>query len=247
MGTKRTLNGHLFPARHFPGGWSVSIQADKAGYACSPRSSLETLEEYTSVEVALYGPFPHTVDVKALGLPADIVSKFLDVEDGHPCIGAHLKWDEVATLEAAVAAAADVPWAGIPRGFVGWSDTDLYIGCDSNLARDVCELGTAVLAGRHSRLHLAKANASDDGANLVRVGSCERPRVLDLRNAQDRDFWMRSGISEAADRFTIAMEHGIDGIYAPEDGFITLVTPRMLGTWAFEVDGALVSRLEANP
>lgn len=228
MATTRTLEGRLFPARKFPGGWSISIQADKVGYACHPRRTLETIEEYDAVEVALYGPFPHVVDVTTLGLPLSITSKFHDIEKGQPCIGANLSWSEVALLEAAVLAAALEPWAGIPKGRVGWSEAEMYLGCDEDLSRDLLQLGPPVLAGRTTRLFLDQGSAVSEGSEILRVDVREEPRVLDLRNAHDREFWSKSGLSESDDIRRSARDLGIDGIFMPDDGCLMLLSPTML-------------------
>jgi hypothetical protein len=247
MGTKRTVEGRLFPSRQLPGGWSISIQADKYGYACSPRAFLETIEEYQSVEVAVYGPFPHVVDVNALDLPPAIRDKFPAIEDGHACIGAHLSWSDVETLEATLVAAADIPWAGIPRGVFGWSETEVYLGCDGDLVRDLDDLGPTVLASRLPRLHLERENAGAEGTELVRLSTREHPQVLDLRNAQDREEWESSGLSFTDDDFRLAARQGIEGIYVPEDGVLVVLTPRMLSSFAARIQVTPEDRRTSNP
>jgi ribosome biogenesis SPOUT family RNA methylase Rps3 len=46
---------HLFPVRQF-GDYTMSVQADRNGYACSPRERFEDIRRYETVEVRISGP-----------------------------------------------------------------------------------------------------------------------------------------------------------------------------------------------
>jgi hypothetical protein len=232
MGTTRTIDGRLFPAKRFDGGWSISVQADAFGYGCRPQLSLAMIEEYTAVEVLVSGPFPHPVDIRTLGLPTSISDKFANSDDGHPCIGRYLFWDEVAVLESALKAAINDPSAGIPRGRVGWSELDVYLGCSADQCKDVMEIGVGALSGKRVLLRLDHDNASADDVAVVNLRVVDTPNILDLRNQQDIDFWQASGLEEAGDPVVLAREIGIDGIYFPNKNGLLCVSPRMLQDFA---------------
>jgi hypothetical protein len=242
--TRRTVEGRLFPSRKFDGGWSISLQGDKAGYQCFPRCAFDTLEEYDAVEAAIYGPFPHTVDIRTLGLPGSITSKFPDIDSGHPCIGGNLNWAEVALIETALASIADIPGAGIPKGVVGWPDLDVYISVEPAIADAMVEYGPCVLANATEALSLFlsidDAAARDPYAQIIRLGIISDPRVLDLRNEDDRRVFERAGLSDLApgDLRREASSHAVDGVYFPESGGLLLLSPRMVTDAAYRMEAA---------
>lgn len=91
--------GRLFPKEEFGNGWGLSAQADAAGYACRPAAKFETLEEYLSVEVVIYGP-QGLVYPLAIGLTPHIASAFevtRDAETGEIdyAIGAFISQDDL--------------------------------------------------------------------------------------------------------------------------------------------------------
>ncbi|WP_315922821.1 hypothetical protein [Mesorhizobium sp. SP-1A] len=116
--TSRTLeNGRLFPPMIWDHGWSLSIQADKAGYQCSPKKRLDTLEEYETVEVKIDGPHGTTVDPYTMQMPDDVKAKFpvLEIGDG-PSIGGNLTWEDVECVKNAILYASLSPNDGAPDG-----------------------------------------------------------------------------------------------------------------------------------
>lgn len=78
---RRTLEGgRLFPAETFANGWSLSIQADKIGYACSPRERYDTIEEYETVEIIIYGPPNYRTRLTDFGLSTELQERFVGHE-----------------------------------------------------------------------------------------------------------------------------------------------------------------------
>lgn len=100
--TKRTLEDRLFPPFTFDNGWSLSAQADKAGYACAPRERLEHLEDYDSLECVIYGPDEDPIDISGLKISSAIRDKFSPSCDGGVFVGAFLTLAEVSELRSAI-------------------------------------------------------------------------------------------------------------------------------------------------
>ena len=100
----RSLEERLFAPVIFENGWSISAQADRAGYACSPRERLPYLEDYDALEVVVYAPDRDYVDPADLGLSGDLLNKFSPTCEDGPHVGANLTWSDVADLAEAVGA-----------------------------------------------------------------------------------------------------------------------------------------------
>lgn len=100
--TDRTFEGRLFPAEDFGQGWSLSLQGDKAGYACAPRERLEHLEDYDQLEGVIYGPGDAPVSIADLGLPARTAAKFEETYSGGVAVGAKLTWDDINEIKIAI-------------------------------------------------------------------------------------------------------------------------------------------------
>lgn len=100
--TGRTLEERLFPAEDFGQGWSLSLQGDKAGYACVPRERLEHLEDYEQLEGVIYGPGDAPVSIADLGLPARTAKKFEESHSGGVAVGAKLTWDDINEIKIAI-------------------------------------------------------------------------------------------------------------------------------------------------
>jgi hypothetical protein len=235
MATARTLEGRLFPRMEFEGGWRLSLQADRDGYSCHPRARFGTLEEYERVEAAVFGPFPHPVDIRTLGVSEDIASRFQDIYSGAPCIGMNLGWDQVEELAKALSAAASRPEAGVPRGSAGWSGLDVFTVLPDGLASEVEEIGTAVLGRVRRELIVhekdARLAAEEAGGTVVRVVVAEHPLVLDLRNDTDRDCWEM--VMKAPDPDEVIGRLGIQGVYDPSAAVLDMFSPRMLQPHGF--------------
>jgi hypothetical protein len=142
MPTYRTdEDGRLFPSEEFESGWSISAQADKAGYQCTPRDKLETLEAYEAVEVLIRGPEAWPIDARSIGLPESLAARFSTVDDGSPAIAGNVTHAELAEIRAAVMQVLFHPNAGVPRGSVVWEGRDLWHGGSQAAAEDIVENG----------------------------------------------------------------------------------------------------------
>lgn len=250
MSTYRTMSeapGRLFPARVWDTGWSLSLQADAAGYACDPRRRLDRLEDYTQVEAKIDGPFPQPVDVSTLNLPQAVVAKFTPLTDGWSvALGLNLSWDDVRAIELAIDLACLNPNAGVPRGGIGWAERDVYHGTGAAAADDILTNGVDMsLCGKGylgqgfyvaEEAGLARSNYadfSDEEAGVVlamtiRAGA----RILDLRNATDAKNWTESGLEARVgeDGFAaLARRAGIDGVYDRSVGGLAIYNPSVLG------------------
>lgn len=243
--TTRTIEGRLFPSITWDHGWSLSIQADKGGYACSPKLRLDNLEDYETVEVKIDGPFPQAVDVSTLELPDEIVAKFASIEGGAPCIGHNLNWDEVEKLKTAIVRASLRPNAGIPRGYIGWSGVDVYHGTSVEYAEDIEQNGIAVwksgggyfghafYVAEERELavsNYAEFSGDDEGGAVLTFIIEEDARILDLRNEIDSQIWQDSGLN--ADLGNPNLPHrarnlGIDGVYDRSVGGLAIFNPKV--------------------
>ena len=249
MKTYRTMSeapGRLFPPRIWGGGWSLSIQADAAGYACDPKRRLDRLEDYQTVEVRISGPFAQPVDVSTLGLPEALAAKFPPLTDGWGVpLGLNLSWDEVDALHAAIDQACLSPNAGVPRGVVGWAGRDVYHGTGAEAARDILTNGVDLsVCGKGylgqgfyvaEEAGLARSNYadfSDEGEGAVLTMTIgEGARILDLRNDEDAKKWTGSGLEGRVgeDGFAaLARRAGVDGVYDRSVGGLAVYNPSVL-------------------
>jgi hypothetical protein len=238
--------GRLFPPFSWDTGWSLSLQADAAGYACTPRIRLDRLEEYETVEGVITGPFPHPVDPETLGLPEHVSALFTRLEPGSgPAIGQNLSWSDVEQVFAALDRAGLFPNAGVPRGFIGWAGRDVYHGTDPGSAADILERGILMDASHKGYLgqgfyvaeeaSLARSNyaeASEDGEGAVLAMTIrEGARILDLRNGEDAKNWTESGLAARVpeDGFArLARRIGVDGVYDRSVGGLAIYNPDVL-------------------
>lgn len=250
MSTYRTMSeapGRLFPPRTWDAGWSLSVQADAAGYACAPRRRLDRLEAYREVEVMISGPFPQPVDPTALDLPDAVLSKFTPLEPGSVVsLGLNLTWDEVRAVEAAIDRACQNPNAGVPPGRVGWAGRDVYHGTDEGSARDILENGVNLGASHKGYLGqgfyvaeeegLARSNyaefSDEKGAgSVLAMTISEGARILDLRNAADAKIWTDSGLAARVSEDGFARRArlaGVDGVYDRSVGGLAIYAPSVL-------------------
>jgi hypothetical protein len=255
MRTERTHDGapgRLFPAITWDAGWSLSLQADKAGYACRPRARLDALEDYEAVEAVIHGPFAGPVDPAALGLPADLAAKFSRLEPGDAVsIGSLLDAGDIARLRAAIDAACLNPNAGVPEGCIGWAGRDVWHGTSLEAAEDILENGIQMgassrgyfgegfyVAEDQSHARASYAEASEDPGAVLGFTLEAGARILDLRNAGDADLWTKSGLARRipeAGFAGLARRAGIDGVYDRSMGGLAIYNARVLGacrmTW----------------
>lgn len=258
--TERTHDGapgRLFPPITWDAGWSLSLQADKAGYACHPRALLAALEDYEAVEAVIHGPFAGPVDPTALGLPAELAAKFSPLEPGDVIsIGSLLTRDDIACLRAAIDAACLNPNAGVPKGEIGWEGRQVFHGTSVDAAEDI--LANGIQMGSSSGGYfgegfyvadeeaLARESYADfsDGPGAVLAFSIESgARILDLRNMDDARRWSTSGLTDSIGRpgFSgFARRAGIDGVYDRSMGGLAIFNARALGacrmSWRAEPD-----------
>lgn len=227
-GTRRTVESRLFPAWETDMGWSLSAQADRAGYACSPRERLDRLEDYRTVEVAIFKEGLRVVDPAGLDLPAGILAKFEPPGAGGPAIGAHLTGEEVAEVRQALLRAGMSPNAGVPRGSLGWEGATLWHGTDRDSAEDISANGIRMEASSRGYFgpafyaaddrSLAVSNYADafdeEPGAVIRIEFNEGARILDLRNPSDAEEWAPWSGRVSDPGFDRLMRRaGIDAVY----------------------------------
>lgn len=212
-------------------GWMLSIQADKAGYQCSPKKRLETLEEYDTVEVKIDGPHGMVVDPHTMEFPIEVAAKFPHLETGGgPSIGGNLTWTDVEAVIDAIRKASFRPNAGVPRGIVGWAGRTVYHGTSMEDGEAIMANGIDVRHGdgyfgrafyvaeerELAASNYAEFSGDEDGGAILEVMIEEGARILDLRNEEDSTTWINSGLVEllgTPDFDQKARRKGIDGIY----------------------------------
>ncbi|MDW9478828.1 hypothetical protein GOB57_09005 [Sinorhizobium meliloti] len=245
--TARTLeDGRLFPAMTWDHGWLLSLQADSAGYQCSPKKRLPTLEDYETVEAMIDGPHGTVVDPHTLGLPPEVAAKFQPLEiGGGPSLGARLTWTDVEAVVHAIRMASRYPNNGVPRGAVGWAGRTVFHGTSGEHADDILHNG--IVAGRgdgyfgkafYAAEHedLAKSNYADfsgdeGGGAVIEVTIQEGARILDMRNADDARELENTGLMAhlgAQDFDRRARALGIDGIYDRSVGGVAIYNARIV-------------------
>ncbi len=246
MTSRTEEGGRLFPAIEWDHGWLLSPQADRSGYRCSPQERLDRLEDYMTVEAKIDGPHGRVVDPRTMDMPAAVAEKFGELDTaGGACIGGHLTWDDVEAVKAAILMASMNPNAGVPRGVYGWSAATVYHGSSMEGAEDILENGIDVGRGdgyfgrafyvaeeeELARSNYADFSGCDDGGAVVAFNVAEGARILDLRNAEDDDEWMRSGLPGLLGNRSFdaeARRRGIDGVYDRSVGGLAIYNPRIL-------------------
>ena len=240
--TQRTIEGRLFPPREWDTGWSLSLQADRVGYQCSPRLRLD-LEDYETVEGLIQGPFPGFVDVTTLGLPGPVLAKFALGDGNYPAIGCNLDLEDVAAIVDALNHASLNPNAGIPRGALSWPGREVWHGTDMGAATDILACGVRMEASGQGYFGRAfyvtddrdiaienYANFSGEEAGAVlRLIIADGANILDLRNPIDAKAW-KSVEREIGnpDFDRIARRAGIAGVYDRSMGGLAIYDPRMI-------------------
>lgn len=245
MPTKR-INGRLFPAITWDHGWSLSLQGDKNGYHCEPKERLETLEEYTSLECVIYGPFNEDVDPSTLDLPETVVRKFVPIEMSAPSIGVMLTWGDIEIIKRAIQQAILTPNAGIPRGVIGWRMRDVFHGTSAASAEDIIENGVDMQKTNGgyfgqgfyvaddealARSNYADFSDDDEGGVVVKFEIKDGARIIDMRNAVDAAFWSSSGLADDIGRPDFAaraVKAGVDGVYDRSVGGLAIYNAQAL-------------------
>lgn len=249
MATRRTIDDRLFEPEYFSGGWSISIQADYAGYQCSPQRRLDTLEQYDAVEVVIYGPEHWAVDPTTMGLPENIAQKFTEVDVGCPSIGCHITHEELAVIRDVISKVMMHPNAGVPRGNVVWQGADVWHGTGAAAAEDIRDNGIDMSQSNKGYFgqafyvadnrNLAQSNYADfaeeegieEPGRVVYLYIDDASRILDLRNPVDAEIWSTSGLASKCgqDGFAgIAVKAGIDGVYDRSVGGLAIYNPTVL-------------------
>lgn len=247
MATYRTeADGRLFPSKDWDHGWRMSAQADTAGYQCSPNKCLNTLEEYDTVEVVLYGPFRMDVDPTTLDLPLHVLAKFTDLESNGVAIGCHLTKEDLEHVETAVLRASMNPNAGIPKGTVGWRGRSVFHGASSEDAQDIevtgvsmdksakGYFGQAFYVAEDKELALsnyADFSGDEDGGTVLEFSITDEARILDLRNPVDAEQWQQSGLDKQLGDQHLARKaasKGIDGVYDRSVGGLAIYNPEVI-------------------
>ncbi|MTH94691.1 hypothetical protein [Roseibium sp. RKSG952] len=224
----------------------MSAQADHAGYRCSPARRLDTLEEYDTVEVVIYGPFQMAVDPTTMEIPGDVLAKFTSPEEDGVAIGCYLTMDDISKVELAIARASLNPNAGIPRGTTGWAGRRVFHGASEDDAHDIEENGISMTKSSKGYFgeafyvaeeeELARSNYAEfsddenDGAVLEFVIAHEA-RILDLRNSKDAEKWQTSGLERHLGEQGLAGEavrKGIDGVYDRSVGGLAIYNPDII-------------------
>lgn len=232
MVTRRTAKdaeGRLFPHEEFPNGWTLSLQADDLGYACSPKERLDVLEGYATVEARITGPFPHEVDPRTIGLPDEVADKFTDLYASGVSLGLDLTWEDVEILRKAILMTGMNPNAGIPKGIVGWSGRKVWHGASQADAEAIMQDGVDVsrstggyfghafyVADQEDLARSNYADFADDEGAVLEFFIEDGARILDMRNPEDAEAWSKSGLSEWMGNPLLpqkAKKLGIQGVY----------------------------------
>ncbi|MCZ7861717.1 hypothetical protein O9X98_10005 [Agrobacterium salinitolerans] len=231
MTTRSEEGGQLFPPMTWDHGWLLSLQADRAGYQCSPKARLETLEDYETVEAKIDGPHGTLVDPHTMELPPLVAAKFPHLRvGGGPSLGAKLTWDDVEAVVHAIRMAGQRPNNGVPRGVVGWAGRTVYHGTADEDAADILESGVVVGRGDGyfgrafyvaedgalAKSNYAEFSGDDAGGTVLEVTIEEGARILDLRNDEDYRAWSASGLPNflgTPDFDRRARQSGVDGVY----------------------------------
>lgn len=242
--TARTIDGRLFPNREWDTGWALSIQADNAGYGCSPRARLDHIEDYDEVEVRVLAPFVEPVDHAQLGLDPELAGKFDEWGNGR-----NLSWAEVETLSTALMLAGMNPNAGIPRGKVGWSGRHVFHGTDVEAAEDIRDHGIRMESSSKGYFGRAFYAADDEGLAreayaemadgdpaILSLLVAEGARILDLRNPLDAAEWSPWADRVGREDFDRLMRRaGIDGVYDRSVGGLAIYNPKALSVTGLEL------------
>jgi hypothetical protein len=224
----------------------MSVQADYAGYRCSPARRLDTLEEYDTVEVVIYGPFQMAVDPSTMDIPEDVLAKFTRPEQDGVAIGCHLTSDDVSEVELAIAKASLNPNAGIPRGVMGWAGRHVFHGASEDDAHDIEEIGVSMDKSSKgyfgeafyvaeeeelARSNYAEFSDDEDGGAVLEFVIADEARILDLRNSTDAEKWQSSGLERRLGERGLAGEavrKGIDGVYDRSVGGLAIYNPDVI-------------------
>jgi hypothetical protein len=245
MMTPRTLeDGRLFAPIEWDHGWSLSLQADKAGYQCSPHERLAHIEDYEAVEGCLTGPFEMSVDVSTMDMPQNVRDKFGNTYDGMPAIGRNLTKEDVEHIKQAVLQASLNPNAGIPPGRYGWPGRSLYHGTSAEHAADIERDGVdpeksyggyfgkgfyMAEAEDLARSNYAEFNETDDAGAIITVDIRAEAMILDLRNGADFEVWKSLKVEpQQPDFLKVMKRNGIDGVYDRSFGGLVLYNTKAI-------------------
>jgi len=248
--TARTVEDRLFPSLEWDTGWHLSLQADQAGYQCSPREKLANLEDYDTIEAVIHGPFPEPVDPRTMDLPPEVVGKFTVIDrNSSISIGCNLSWEDISAIRDAINRASMNPNSGIPRGDIGWSGRTVWHGTDTESGQDIMDHGIRMAAssmGYFGRAFyvaddraLAVSNyanaADDDAAVVIKAVISSDAKILDLRNAEDYEvFAPYAGREGEPDFDRIMRRAGIGGIYDRAVGGLAIYDPNAISIVSLE-------------
>ncbi len=246
MTTKRTLeDGRLFAPIEWDHGWSLSLQADRRGYQCSPQERLPNLEDYDSVEGQLRGPFDMPVDVSTMDMPKHVKAKFRSIRDGNPATAGNLSIDDIEHIKMAVLKASLNPNVGVPEGRFGWPGRRLYHGTSAEDAASIVESGIdpAKSGGGYFGVgfymaedrELAKSNYADfndtDAGAVVEADVADGANILDMRNEKDYAKWQAFKLDIGQrDFLEKVVKLGIDGLYDRSFGGVVIYNAEALGS-----------------
>lgn len=227
-------------------GWLMSIQADKAGYQCSPKERLDALEDYETVEAKIDGPHGTVVDPHTMDLPAEVAAKFPHLTvGGGPSIGGNLTWSDIEAVAHAIRMASRYLNNGVPSGSIGWAGRTVYHGTTGENADDIIDngivaargdgyFGRAFYAAEDEALatsNYAEFSGDASGGTVIEVTIEEGARIFDMRNADDAAALDKSGLMRhlgSADFDRRARALGIDGIYDRSVGGVAIYNPGRL-------------------
>lgn len=107
--TRRTIDGRIFPSREF-GPYALSLQGGR-GWHGEPRTTLDHLEDYETVEAIIYGPGginPTMLHPAEIGLGAEVCRHWgkPPQDDVDVPVGVKVTWDAVRLIEGRLAALA---------------------------------------------------------------------------------------------------------------------------------------------
>lgn len=240
--TRRTLEDRLFPILNEALGWEISAQADRAGYACSPREKLDSLESYETVEVLIRSPWGATPDLGSN--PA--FSRFIPLDGTSSMVAGNVPVSDLKEIsEALIQAVMHNPNFGCPRGRLLWSGKTIYHGTDSVSAHDIVQNGVDLSQCERGYFGLgfyaadveatARSNYADfsgeSGGDVVQGDIAEGANILDMRNCEDQRVWDSGRFSDKVHLPAFPKEMrmaGIDGVYDRSFGGVVIYNPACL-------------------
>lgn len=241
---QRSDNERLFPLFAEVQGWEMSVQADQAGYQCSPKARFSSVEDYDTVEVMIRSPFevpPAAPAVETLG------HRFEALESTGSVIAHNVPVKDLETIKMAlIMGVMRNPNFGVPRGADLWPGQTLYHGASADHAADIVANGVDMTQSTGgyfgvgfymaddeavARKNYADFQDEDEAGAVVAAEIAEGAMILDMRNPADQLRWDEGNYRALQHRpdFPYVMRRaGIDGVYDRSFGGVVIYNSRAL-------------------